>query len=133
MRSKAHWGYDRDFMARVRPVLTVTPDMIAAGQVTVLEVGGRAAGFTILSLGDDATAELDMLFVEPARLGAGFGAQLFAHACDAAKAAGARRLVVESDPNACGFYERMGMTETGWRVSPIDPDRRLPVLACDLA
>jgi hypothetical protein len=28
LRSKAHWGYDAGFMAQVRPVLTVTPDMI---------------------------------------------------------------------------------------------------------
>jgi len=37
-RSKAHWGYDADFMAKSRASLTVAPDLIASGSVLVLEV-----------------------------------------------------------------------------------------------
>ena len=45
MRSKAHWGYDAEFMARARSVLTVTPDMIGDGRAVVLE-DGPLAGIT---------------------------------------------------------------------------------------
>jgi GNAT superfamily N-acetyltransferase len=78
------------------------------------------------------TVELDLLFVEPAALGRGHGQRLFAHACEAARTAGAVRLLVESDPNATGFYERMGMVRTGERTSPVEAGRVMPVLALDL-
>lgn len=140
LRSKAHWGYGRDFMGRVRPLLTVTPAMIAKRPVVVLEDGALVAGLYALSdldegpaAGNGATAELDLLFVDPGHLGRGHGQRLFAHACDAARTAGAARLVVESDPNAVGFYERMGMARTGGRASPVEVGRVLPVLALDLA
>ena len=139
LRSKAHWGYGPDFMARVRPLLTVTPEMVAKRPVVVLEDGALVAGLYALSEVDDgpadddgATAELDLLFVDPGHLGRGHGARLFAHASAAARAAGAARLVVESDPNAVGFYERMGMARTGGRASPVEAGRVLPLLALDL-
>ena len=132
MRSKAHWGYDTEFMARAAPVLTVTAEMIAAGGVGVLQDDEGIAGLYVLSYEDDGTAEFDMLFVEPARLGGGCGGRLFTHARAAARKAGARQLIAESDPNAVGFYERMGMKQTGTRISPVDPARELPLLTLDL-
>lgn len=140
LRSKAHWGYGAEFMARVRPILTVTPATIAARPVVVLEDGPLVAGLYALSEIDKApaddevaTVELDLLFVEPAALGRGHGQRLFAHACEAARSADAARLTVESDPNAVGFYERMGMVRTGERSSPVEAGRVLPLLALDLA
>jgi len=132
MRSKAHWGYDAAFMAKAAPVLTVTPEMISAGRVIVLEDPAGVAGLYALSYEDDGTAEFDLLFVDPARIGAKYGARLFEHAVETARAAGAARLIVESDPNAAGFYERMGMEPAGERASPVDPVRKLPLLALDL-
>ncbi|HUT51640.1 MAG TPA: GNAT family N-acetyltransferase [Alphaproteobacteria bacterium] len=132
LRSKAHWGYDAAFMARAAEALTVTPEMISAGRVVVLEDGGGVAALYALSYEEDGTAELDLLFVEQACLGAGHGERLFAHAIEAARVAGARRLIVESDPNAAGFYARMSMTPVGERVSPVEAGRVLPVLALAL-
>jgi len=133
MRSKAHWGYGPDFMARARAELTVTPDMIEADRVAVVEDGGEPAGLYALAFGDDGTAELDLFFVDPDGLGSGHGRRLFVHACAAARDAGSRRLVVEADPNAAGFYARMGMTRTGERASPVEAGRMLPVLEMALA
>ena len=31
-RSKAHWGYDRDFMEKCRDALTVQPERVEAGE-----------------------------------------------------------------------------------------------------
>ena len=46
-RSKAHWGYDADFLARSAYALTVTPAMIEAGRVLAADEGG--AGLLIPS------------------------------------------------------------------------------------
>lgn len=41
-------------------------------------------------------------------MGNGFGSRLFAAACEHARALGAWSMEWEADPNAVGFYERMG-------------------------
>src|SRR5579863_20456 len=38
LRSKAHWGYDDEFLERVRPLLKFTDADCASGRVGVLEV-----------------------------------------------------------------------------------------------
>ena len=43
-------------------------------------------------------------------IGKGLGRQLFERAAEEARLRGARRLEWEAEPNATGFYERMGGT-----------------------
>jgi GNAT superfamily N-acetyltransferase len=131
LRSKAHWGYDADFLAACFPLLTVSTDSIAHGWVYVLEDEGQIVGFYSLMTPAETT-ELDMLFIEPAHIGRGYGAQLFRHACHTAYALGVRRLTVESDPDAEPFYVRMGMERFGERESTLRAGRMLPLLALTL-
>ena len=45
LRSKAHWGYDAEFMRRCVPSLTVSEQSIAQGRVLVAtDEAGRAIG-----------------------------------------------------------------------------------------
>jgi uncharacterized protein (DUF952 family)/GNAT superfamily N-acetyltransferase len=127
LRSKAHWGYDADFLAACRPALTVSADSIANSWVYVLESDGKIAGFYSVQP-PAATTELDMLFVEPAHIGGGVGTHLFRHACRTAYALGVRRLTVESDPEAEAFYVRMGMSRFSERESSVRAGRMLPLL-----
>jgi hypothetical protein len=55
---------------------------------------------------------------------------MFEHVVERVRALRPGVLVIESDPNAAGFYVRMGAREVGSLVSPVkgDPLRRLPVL-----
>jgi hypothetical protein len=53
---------------------------------------------------------------------------LWAHLEDAARAAGATRLEVDSDPHAEGFYRAMGMHRAGEAPSGSIPGRMLPHL-----
>lgn len=131
LRSKAHWGYDADFLAACLPLLTVGTDSIIHRWVYVLENDGQIAGFYSL-LPPAETTELDMLFVEPAHMGRGYGVQLFRHACLTAYALGVRRLIVESDPDAEPFYVRMGMQRFGERESTLRAGRMLPLLTLTL-
>jgi GNAT superfamily N-acetyltransferase len=105
--SKAHWGYDSEFMARFAAVITITADYVRENEVWVLDEGGEVAGFYAL-LDHGETSELDHLWLRPGAIGKGFGRLLFEHATDRARALGARSMEWEAEPNAIGFYERMG-------------------------
>jgi predicted N-acetyltransferase YhbS len=71
---------------------------------------------------------LDYMFVEPDAMGEGVGRALWQHAVATARALGHPALIVVADPNAEGFYRRMGAQPAGARPSELDPARLLPVL-----
>ena len=125
MRSKAHWGYDGAFMEKVRPILTLDEDDLAASPVYVLDGGGTAVGMYRLT-GTPPSGELEDLWVDPSGIGHGHGRQLFEHALATAATLGFDELAIEADPNAEGFYAAMGATRVGERGSP--SGRTLPLL-----
>lgn len=131
LRSKAHWGYDEAFLEACRDELRITREMIASGHVAVLEEEGQLLGVSALSFPGE-TAELERLFVEPDRIGRGYGRRLWRDAVARARGAGAERLVVQSDPQAEGFYARMGAERVGEAPSASIPGRVLPVLEAEL-
>lgn len=130
LRSKAHWGYDAAFLARCRTELTLTPADVAARPVRVAERDGRTVGLLVLG-GEPPALELDMLFVDPPAIGTGAGRVLFEHAVATARAAGARTLWIEADPEAESFYRHVGAVPAGTSVSP-STGRELPRLRYDL-
>lgn len=121
-RSKAHWGYDADFMRAAAPELVVPRALVAGGAVHVAERGGARVGFASL---DGAT--LRDLWIDPTFIGSGVGALLFAHVLAVARAAGIARARIESDPHAAAVYARMGARRVGSVASPILAGRELPV------
>jgi N-acetylglutamate synthase-like GNAT family acetyltransferase len=124
LRSKAHWGYSAEQMSVFRDELTFTPAAVVERRAHVVEEDGVVvAMYTLFGEGDEV--ELEHLFVDPARLRRGHGKRLFEHACDLARAAGARALVIKSDPNAAGFYRAMGAADAGEIPSSI-PGRHIP-------
>jgi GNAT superfamily N-acetyltransferase len=131
-RSKAHWGYPPEFMEACRDELTVTSSAIAAGRVFVLDDHWTPVGVYSLDDLPDGGIELGHLFVEPGRFGTGVGRQLVEHACRTAHALGYRRLVIQGDPNAEGFYARCGAVRIGDRQSASIPGRKLPLFEIDL-
>ncbi|HEV7275486.1 MAG TPA: GNAT family N-acetyltransferase [Devosiaceae bacterium] len=127
LRSKAAWGYDGAFMRACRGELLVTAEVIATELVMVADRAGEVVGLAQLSLAGEE-AELVKLFVDPLHLRSGAGRRLFDWSVEAARSAGARRIVVDSDPHAAGFYRRMGMMDDGAVPSGSVPGRLLPRL-----
>lgn len=127
LRSKAHWGYDADFLEKTERELTVKAVEVAQGRVFVAEQGGKVVGFYGFEH-EPPLLGLDFMFVEPASIGTGVGAALMGHATAAAKDLGATTLQIVSDPNAEGFYRRMGAKRVGESPSGSIPGRTLPVL-----
>lgn len=127
LRSKAVWGYDADFMAAFRAELTITAQDFARSQLQVAVQDGRILGMAQLAQ-HGRIADIEKLFVDPAVLKAGVGRALFAWCAETARARGAVALTVVADPDAAGFYRRMGMQDDSWEPSGSIPGRKLPKL-----
>jgi len=131
--AKAHWGYPAQWMARWRPILTVTPSFIASHETYTARTSERIIGFTALRRAG-GILHLEDLFVLPSEMGRGVGRALFRHAQRRARELGFASIEVQSDPNAAGFYERMGAERIGTNLTLLDSQRRdLPLYRCHTA
>ena len=105
--AKAHWGYE---LAQVREWAATgafDPDSLSARLVYVAERESEPIGWAAL-VPRGTVGWLEDLWVEPAWIGRGVGRMLFEHVAESARRLGARRLEWEVEPNARGFYERVG-------------------------
>jgi N-acetylglutamate synthase-like GNAT family acetyltransferase len=129
LAAKATWGYPHDQLAAWEPMLAVTAETVHNRPVFVGELDSRVIGFCSLIPGD-ADWELDNLWVDPSMMRRGYGRELFRHALATATSSGAKRILIDADPNAEAFYLACGAQRTGSIAAPIDgqPDRLRPQL-----
>ncbi|WP_405526554.1 GNAT family N-acetyltransferase [Streptomyces avidinii] len=112
MRSKAYWGYDAGFLAGCAEELRIRADDVRARRIVVAESErGEVLGVASLE-GAPPLAVLGLLFVEPSAVGRGVGRLLYRDVLRRAAELGVRRLVIDSDPHATGFYRAMGAVAT---------------------
>jgi GNAT superfamily N-acetyltransferase len=128
--SKASWGYPSDLIDAWADDLHISPELLDATDTMVAEADGRTVGWVQLIPPVEGVAVLDHLWVAPGSMRVGIGTRLFQWAVARARDRGAGAMEWESDPNAVGFYERMGgrtvrMQRSNW-------GRDLPVMAVDL-
>ncbi|WP_416897981.1 MAG: GNAT family N-acetyltransferase [Minwuia sp.] len=131
LTSKAHWGYDAEFMAACVDELTLTPEIIGERVMLVAERDGRVTGMAGLAW-TDGEMELCDMFVDPAEIGTGLGRKLFEAVVERARKTGEARFTIDADPNALDFYQRMGARLVGMTPSQSIPGRELPHLIYDL-
>ncbi|WP_158382324.1 GNAT family N-acetyltransferase [Candidatus Sodalis pierantonius] len=93
--------------------------------ICVAESDSQLLGVAQLQVEEDE-AFLARLFVSPARQKAGIGKSLFGWSIKAAHRAGATRLLIDADPLAAGFYQRMGARQEGSVDSVTVPGWRKP-------
>ncbi len=128
LRSKAHWGYSDAFMRQCAPELSYTAPQIDCGEqyFYLCERDRSVLGFYALSQLSAAELELEAMFVAPEAIGQGLGRRLMAHAIEKAKSKGFETILIQSDPNAAPFYEKMGAQLIGKSPSETIPGRFLP-------
>lgn len=125
LRSKAYWGYDAAFMAACADELTLTEEDLSDALVVAAQ-GETPIGVAQVSY--DGDCYLEKLFVDPNHMGHGAGRILFKWAVQAAGGLGASTMIVEADPDAVPFYEKMGCVAVGDVASGSIPGRRIPRL-----
>ena len=124
--AKRHWGYPEEWIALWRRDLTFAPEFIERHPVHCAVEGDALVGvYALLFAGADC--ELEHFWIAPARMGKGVGRALFEDAVERCRAIGAQRLWITADPNAEGFYQRMGARRVG-EVPSTPAGRTLPRL-----
>jgi GNAT superfamily N-acetyltransferase len=130
--AKRHWGYPEHWIQSWRDILSMRPEFIAVNTTYCAMEGDRAVGFYLLATEGDGL-HLDHFWIAPAAMGRGIGRALFKHAIEQARGLGFQAIKIEADPNAEGFYQRMGAKRVGVNVTEIEGERReLPLLIYEI-
>jgi GNAT superfamily N-acetyltransferase len=124
-RASMHWDAYRDQLVAHPDAVELPADQIENGLVRVAELGADVVGFAVLLRPTGGACELDGLFVEPGRMGAGLGRALVEDAMRIARERGATRIEVVANPEAVGFYERLGFTGAKQVQTRFGPARRM--------
>ena len=127
LESKAHWGYDKEFLNQCRNELTVTRERIARERIRVAEIDGRAVGFSSVAV-SVGKADVSDLFVLPEFTSRGIGQLLANDMLLYICRHGIPLVHVEADPHAIAFYRRQGFTQCGEVPSHSIPGRKLPLM-----
>ncbi len=135
VNSKAYWGYSEEFMAACIDELVVPKEKLENPNFCymVAEVNGELLGYYGLEPLSKVKIELSALFVKSTNIGSGIGKALLAHAMNVALDMGGTNLVLQSDPNAEGFYIANGWLLTGKQESLSFPGRYLPTFSMSLS
>lgn len=132
LASKAHWGYPKRWLEIWAPQLTFSPQYFEENEGWAAFLDDRPIGFYTLQV-EKGTASLENIWVLPEFIGKGIGKMLFLHAVELARQRGYKTLQLEADPNAAGFYEKMGMCRIGEHRYEVDGQPRvLPIMEMDL-
>jgi N-acetylglutamate synthase-like GNAT family acetyltransferase len=129
--AKRHWGYSEKLIRLWKDDLTVTPEAIESEPVYCAIRERKIAGFYALSC-TGKTCEIEHMWVDPRCIGTGIGRRLFAHLLKRLRAMKVTRLKIASDPNAAGFYLRMGARRVGC-VASLPSGRSIPLLVMRVA
>jgi GNAT superfamily N-acetyltransferase len=134
--AKRHWGYPEQYLSIWKSELTITIEYIATNFVRVKEVNQKIAGFYSLVWiqqsesfgGSDVTKcfWLDHMFILPVFHKQGIGIELFQDLCHVLKEREITEIKIFVDPNAEGFYRKMGAAKLKMSDSSI-PGRQIPI------
>jgi GNAT superfamily N-acetyltransferase len=125
---KRQWGYPERWIQKWREVLTIDAGFINQHETYAAVFSSRTVGFYALCQDRDRL-RLEHLWVVTDAIGQGIGRILFTHAVGRASALGYLSLEIESEPNAEGFYLRMGARRIGSNIAELEGrPRELPIL-----
>jgi GNAT superfamily N-acetyltransferase len=128
--SKGHWGYEPERVREWADRGDFDRGTLERLALFVADAAGRTIAWASVELRGEV-AWLADLWVEPEWIGKGVGTSLFRQAAEHARETGAHVLEWEAEPNALGFYEKMGARRL--RDSTSEWGRMLSVMGVDLA
>ena len=122
--AKSYWGYPERWLEQWKPQLTFNSKYFEENESWVAELNGISVAFYTL-LEKNGNAWVEDLWVSPELIGKGIGKSLFLHALNISRQRGFKKLQLEADPNAVGFYEKMGMYKIGERRYELEGQLRI--------
>lgn len=127
--AKRYWNYPKEYFDIWENELTITPAYIQNNKVYVAEVDGQIVGyFSLVEVKDDFRAGkvfikkgfwLEHIFILPGYIGKGIGTQLINYLKSLCQKLCIDKIRILSDPNAKGFYEKIGAQYMGESPSSI--------------
>lgn len=130
--SKAHWGYDEAFMDAFMQKFSINENYLANQNVHIIFKDKDIIGFFSFIFHDNDSLELDHFFLHPNYIGKGLGKRLWKECCIVASGLGAKEFILWSDPQAEGFYAKMGCKKIGVKKSPFMPNRYPSIMRYEL-
>lgn len=136
MTAKQHWGYSDSFMQACAQELAVSSNKIKNENFSywTAKLANTIIGFACICWqselsNDPTTCELEALFVLPESMGQSIGKNLYDHVLKQVKAENYSTLLIQSDPYAQPFYEKMGADVLSIHPSESIPGRLLPLMS----
>ena len=127
--AKRYWGYPEHWIKQWQNELTISNEFVNENEVYLLAHDDEVRGFYGLVMRNEK-AELEHLWVAPQHIGTGVGKELFIHAMQCAAARSISEVEISADPNAEGFYQKLGAHRIGEvRADMDDNPRTVPRLS----
>lgn len=126
--AKGSWGYPPECLSLWVKELTITPDYIRQHRVFAAESGSEIVGCCAIE-DDGESWRLEHVWIDPTHQRAGIGRELVEDALHEAHSVRPGIVTADADPNAAGFYRRIGGRVTGTVAAPLPDaaDRSLTV------
>jgi ribosomal protein S18 acetylase RimI-like enzyme len=125
IRSKSYWDYSAEQIEEWRSDLTVSETYILEKEVYKLTENNNIIGYYSFFKSNDTDVKLENLFVDPKFIGCGIGKILMADLLQRIRKTKVERVILDSDPNAEKFYEKIGFKVIGKLETSIE-NRFLP-------
>lgn len=116
--AKRYWNYPEEYYTIWAGELTICPEYISNNDVLVYEASREiCAYYSLVALDKEIKVAgsviepghwLEHMFVRPSHIGHGIGSELFAHLRTRCMKKKIKTLNILVDPNAKGFYQKMG-------------------------
>lgn len=133
VESKFKWGYPKEYLKFWEDLLYVQLELLECGRVyKAIDTDFEIMGFFGIE-GVSPELTLQGFWVRPSHMGKGVGKRLYSYMIKIAKSLNGKVLTWESDPNALGFYSKMGAQKKGERIYKLDgKDRCIPIFEVEL-
>jgi len=128
--SKKYWDYPAHFFDIWQKELTITREYVLQNKVFVIEIEEAIVGYySLVELENDlhiseitlkAGLWLEHMFLQPSFIGKGLGTKLFYHCMRTCGLKNISTVNILADPNAKGFYQKMGCRFTADYPSSIE-------------
>lgn len=111
--SKKFWGYTDEMIQLWKTDLEITNTYILKNKVVKVYAGASFIGFFAIKWHADENPEIDHLWLKPENIRQNYGREIFNFVKDSLWSEGFHKATLTAEPNAKGFYEKMGGTVIG--------------------